>query len=153
MDIKTRPFSSLPEEKRDYLLNSEKTATGFHVCDMRGQFPSFWIFYNDDGEKGRWLYTISHEIGHIVLRHGSNPTEEQESEAEYFAKQLMAPRCLVAALGMCSPKVIHDSFGLSWEAATYLSDSTEQILRNRGGKPYANDEEFLNWCVRKGWLK
>ena len=80
MDIKTRPFSSLPEEKRDYLLNSEKTATGFHVCDMRGQFPSFWIFYNDDGVKGRWLYTISHEIGHIVLTHGSNPTEEQESE-------------------------------------------------------------------------
>jgi len=153
MGIEVRSFSSLPEEKRNYLLGNDKTSTGLHVCDKRKPIPEFSIFFNDDMEKGRWLFTISHEIGHIVLKHGSNPTLEQESEADYFAKQLMAPRCLAVASGMTNPMEIHDVFGLSWEASSYLSSSVSKALLKNGKTTHENDEEFLSWCRGNGWLK
>lgn len=153
MGFKIYSFSSLSEQKRDYLLSDEKTSTGLHICDRRMDKPVFWIFYNDDVEKGRWYYTIGHEIGHIVLGHGSNPTLEQEVEADYFAKQLMAPRCLVVAKNMKSPKEIHSHFCLSWEAANYLSESVERIVEKNAGNRYENDTEFLSWCEGKGWLE
>lgn len=153
MEIKIRSFSSLPEEKRSRLLGNDKTSTGLHVCDKRKPAPEFSIYYNDDTEKGRWLFTISHEIGHIVLKHGSNPTLEQESEADYFAKQLMAPRCLLVARRMTNPMEIHDAFNLSWEASSYLSSSVSKVLLKNEKAVHENDEEFLSWCREKGWLE
>ncbi len=152
MGINVCAFSSLEEEKRDLLLENEKTSTGFYICDRRGAFPLFWIFYNDGLETGRWLFTIAHEIGHIVLRHGSNPTSGQESEADYFAKQLMAPRCLAVAKKMSSPRLIHDTFCLSWEAATYLAEYVDRSLMNCDDRLFENDTAFLQWCDRRGWL-
>ena len=56
------------------------------------------IFYNEDIEtEGRKMWTISHELGHIVLKH-TTQCDKNESEANFFASQLLAPQCVLKQL-------------------------------------------------------
>jgi Zn-dependent peptidase ImmA (M78 family) len=51
---------------------------------------SYIILYNDEMDSNRIRFTIAHEIGHIVLGHEYS-CEETESEADYFARNLLVP--------------------------------------------------------------
>ena len=148
MGIKLTPYSALPEAKRKSMLDIVQT--GIHSCDKSKGYPEFAIIYNDDTEAGRAKLTILHEIGHIALGHGSNPTEEQEAEADYFAKQLAAPRCLLRERGHLTATEIHDIYGLSWEAAGYSADSVSIAFFNYDKEVFENDREFIEWA--RGWL-
>ena len=148
MRIKLMPYSALPDAKRKSMLDIVQT--GIHVCDQSKGYPEFTIVYNDDTEPGREKLTILHEIGHIVLKHGSDPTEEQEAEAEYFAKQLAGPRCLLRERGHLTATEIHDIYGLSWEAAGYSADSVSNAFFSYGKETFENDSEFIEWA--RGWL-
>lgn len=148
MHIKLIPYSSLPDAKRRRMLDIAQT--GVHYCDKSKGYPEYVVVYNDDTETGRAKLTVFHEIGHIVLGHGSDPTEEQEGEAEYFAKQLAAPRCILRLRGHLTATEIHDEYGLSWEAAGYSSDAVEMAFYHYGEEVFENDREYIEWV--RGWL-
>lgn len=147
MRFKLVPYSTLPEAKKKCMLNIVQT--GIHYCDKNKGYPEYTIVYNDATEPGRAKFTVFHEIGHIVLKHGSDPTEEQEAEADYFAKQLAAPRCLLRLRRQLSPTVIQVKYGLSWEAAVYSADSVSNAIANHGDEVFENDREYIEWV--RGW--
>lgn len=146
MRIKLIPYSSLSISKRKRM--QDIVQTGVHCCDKSKGYPEYTIIYNNDNEPGRIKLTIFHEIGHIVLKHGSDPTEEQEAEAEYFAKQLAAPRCLLRFYKHLSTTEIHEKYGLTWEAAGYSSDAVMAAFVRHGTEVFDNDREYINWVRR-----
>ena len=148
MRFKFIPYSALPEAKRKSMLDIVQT--GIHYCDKSQGYPVYVIVYNDDTEPGRAKLTVFHEIAHIVLGHGSDPTEEEEAEADYFAKQLAAPRCLLRLREHLTATEIHDKYGLSWEAAGYSADSVMMAFLNYGKEVFENDREYVEWARR--WL-
>lgn len=85
------------------------------------------IFFNEKEEKYRVRFSIGHELGHMMLGHKMNLTEDdplygiQETEANCFSAQLLMPEQL---LRECSRRgytisidYIMKSFGVSEEAA------------------------------------
>ena len=142
------PYSDLPERKRKEIESIIQT--GFHICSKEKGYPVYTIVYNDKTEPGRAKLTVFHEIGHILLNHGSNPSPKEESEADYFAKQLAAPRCLLRLRGHAGVSEIHDLYGLSIEAAEYSSDAVDMALFNYGKLVFENDREYIKWAKQKG---
>lgn len=94
------------------------------------------IFYNDDIKtSGRKIWSIAHELGHIVLQH-ENQGETEEIEANTFASQLLLPQCVLK-------KIVHSGrnvdsaylikmFGLSKSA----SDSCIRLVAKKMEKDY-----------------
>lgn len=76
------------------------------------------IYFNDKCKNyGRINQTIMHEIGHYILGHISNG-EEEESEANFFAKYTLAPPPLIHKM-LDNPKIedIAENFDISYTAA------------------------------------
>lgn len=93
-----------------------------------------YIFYNDDIEtEGRKMWTISHEIGHIVLGH-STQCDKNEKEANFFASQLLAPQCVLKELvkngAHITPNYLSTKFHLSKEASENCLNSLSKIIDN-----------------------
>lgn len=79
------------------------------------------IFYNEDIEtEGRKTWTISHELGHIVLNH-TTQCDKNEAEANFFAAQLLAPQCVLKDLvkngAKITPLYLSEKFKISKEAS------------------------------------
>lgn len=82
---------------------------------------------------GRQLWTLCHEIGHIICGHHTNSAyeklsenstrkiinQEYESEADYFAATVLAPFPLFKVLNVRSQIDVENIFGLSCEASHY----------------------------------
>lgn len=93
-----------------------------------------YIFYNDDIEtEGRKLWTISHEIGHIVLEH-TTQCEKNEQEANFFASQILAPQCVLKQLIKNGAKVTSDylssKFKISKEASDNCISTLSKVIDN-----------------------
>ena len=73
------------------------------------------IFYNDRKQISRIRFTIAHEIGHILLNH-SQESDLAESEANYFARYLLAPPVLVQLVAYLGPSLVSDIFLIGMEA-------------------------------------
>ena len=150
MRIRLKPYSALPKEVRESLLQGKDTKDGFHTCDVSKGYPVYTIWYNDLKVEERWRHTIAHEIGHIVLRHGSRTGELQEAEADYFAKQLLAPSCLVILTKSFDLEAIQKRFGISFESAIYTLKSTRQRREKYGEVFMEYENNFIEWA--RGWL-
>ena len=83
----------------------------FNVNVLRYQ-----IFYNDQMPPERITFTIMHEIGHIMLEHEEH-TEENEQEANFYAKTALVPLGLISKLNLKTSSDIADTFGISFEFA------------------------------------
>lgn len=78
------------------------------------------IAYNDKKPKTRTRFSLMHELGHDILEH-KNDTPENESEANFFANNMLAPRI---AIYYTRPKLISrisELFGISSSAAYYTA--------------------------------
>ncbi|MBO4864899.1 MAG: ImmA/IrrE family metallo-endopeptidase [Eubacterium sp.] len=118
MEIIIVPYSSLSEKKQKWAL--EISEDGFYYEDNEKCFGQEFIYYNDiDKSYARQNMTILHEIGHCVLDHtGENPNQE-EIEAKFFAKYIIAPPVLVDKINPEWPDEIMNFFDVSPEAAGY----------------------------------
>lgn len=130
----------------------ENNLTLTQVCDMFNSSDGCcqWhpksgncvIFYNDTIQnKGRIRFTIAHEIGHYILEHHLLAKIEllsrsvipeklydfMESEANYFAKSLLAPLPLIFdymdKVRDMDHYLIADIFRISKESAYYVSQN------------------------------
>ena len=105
-----------------------------------------YIFYNDMGrcyERQNW--TILHEIGHIILDHTGH-SDQEEDEANFFAKYAIAPPVLIHKIGAQCPQDIYEVFDISYEAAVYAYDYYRlwKSRYERIHKLTAYEEKLLN---------
>ncbi len=144
MGIKVTPYSCYPKEKLSILLYCSKDGVSLE----KDSVPH--IFYNDEKNHFRIRYTIMHEIGHIVLNH-QEQSELAEKEANFFAKNILAPPVLIHELHISTVEEIVVQFDISLEAATYAFDYYQKWLHygKRYYTPYECDLLQLFGFVRK----
>lgn len=91
----------------------------------------YYIFYDDSCSPGRQRFTIAHEIGHIILVHlmdgqytvinrEPGPQDDPaETQANQVAARLLAPACVLHALGVTTANEISQLCGISQQAAEF----------------------------------
>ena len=113
MGVTLIPYSVLSKKKLNAAL--EESKDGFYVEEFGVEI----IYYNDmDKNYKRINMTILHEIGHCVLDHTGH-SDQEEDEANFFAKYAIAPPVLIDRIGADSPEAIYDAFDISYQAAIY----------------------------------
>lgn len=103
----------------------------------------YLAFYNGTQPPGRVRFTIAHELGHILLGHlgdgqhtvyNREPSPEdapEEHTANVFASRLLAPACVLHALGAVTPEQIAAACDISLAAARFR-DGRMGVLEQRG---------------------
>lgn len=112
------------------MCKSRAGATHYDIENNR-----YLILYNESMIQGRILWTLCHEIGHICLNHlqaidcaeianndGQEPYDQYESEADYFAWNLISPLPIMREMSIRSASEIKTRFGLSTQAAALQYD-------------------------------
>ncbi len=96
----------------------------------------FYIIYNDTEPLRRCRFTIAHELGHIFLGHLLVNTQQYrtfsinddtESQANVFARDLLAPACVLHELKILNTKDIAELCNISFEAAEYRSQRMKTL--------------------------
>lgn len=110
--------------------------SGMTVCDNN----CFSIIYRDSESSRRCRFTIAHELGHIFLGHLMINTpayrtfaiqNDTESAANVFARDLLAPACVLHELKIIAAAEISDLCNISLAAATYREQRMKELeLRN-----------------------
>lgn len=105
---------------------------------------SIILFNSRQPNKRRIAFTLAHELGHIYLGH-KNDTPLFEAEANYFARELLAPSVLVDKIISLNKDTtsrdIHDIFNISVEAAGY------SLCGKAGELSFSQSEiKLLNKC-------
>ena len=135
MGIKLIPYSSLSESERK--AARAFSMDGFSIEKTNGDWITF--FNDEDNNYERINRTIMHEIGHFALGHTGEVGEEEEMEANFFAKYALAPPPLVHRLPIINKDSIKETFNISWRAAEYALQYYEKWL-NYGGALYRDYE-------------
>lgn len=120
------------------MCKSKSGATHYDVEQNR-----YLILYNASMNYGRILWTLCHEIGHICIGHletveeaniaytdWREPYNQFESEADYFAWNMIAPLPIMRELGIRTPSEIQSVFGLSSQAAALQFDRYTKWCRS-----------------------
>ena len=76
------------------------------------------LAYNSDKPNGRIRFSLMHELGHCMLGHKSDSTQN-EQEANCFASNILAPRIAMYYAKCNSASDVKKVFGLSLEASEY----------------------------------
>ena len=115
MGIKVIPCSALSEQKESAFLKLSNDGFLTEFCDH-----TWVIYYNDHCQSyGRINHTIMHGVGHYALGHVKEG-EEEEAEAEFFAKYALAPPPLIHNMvENINPFSIMKKFDTSYAAALY----------------------------------
>lgn len=120
----------------------------------------FEIIYCDSEPSYRCRFTIAHELGHIFLGHLIINTpiyrtfairDDLESEANVFARDLLAPACVLHELNALNANEIADLCNISISSAKYRAERMA-ILEKRNAwyfhplerKVYKQFESFIN---------
>ena len=100
------------------------------------QNDKFYIIYADEQSPQRCRFTIAHELGHIFLGHlfnkngkGFLTTDDTESSANVFARDLLAPACVLHELQVLTAPEISQLCNISLEAATYRAERMKELER------------------------
>ena len=95
------------------------------------QDGKFYIVYRDTEPSYRCRFTIAHELGHIFLGHVMIDTpmyrtfainNDNESAANVFARDLLAPACVLHELGITNATDIAKLCNISPTAAGYRAE-------------------------------
>ena len=136
MGITLIPYSSLTARQQEAVMRI--STDGFYMEDRYGNDI---IYYNDDVSYKRMNMTILHEIGHCVLDHRGE-SEEEEAEANFFAKYAAAPPPLIHRIKPERSEDIANFFCISYTAAVYAYGYYQKWLAH-GGENYTEYETRL----------
>lgn len=137
MNIIVIPYSHCSDAKKIALLNA--SGDGMSCLDYsRG--GRFVIYYNDENcGPQRQRFTIMHEIGHIVLEHEES-NDETESEANFFARNALAPLPIVIDSDITDLFDISNTFDISLECA-------DIVLRTLGKRLHSSYGELKDYEI------
>ena len=126
------PYSLLSADKRNEVMQLSRDGSSELKKDPSTGMLRFYIYYNDSKSHERQRFTIFHEIGHCKLGHFEErcnlPYEEQESEANHFAKYTMSPNPLIHVLAVSDALDLSDRFDTSMESANYTFNAYRKWL-------------------------
>lgn len=142
------------------LCESESGCTHYDISKDR-----YLVLFNsstaNNNVSGRIRWTLTHELGHVILSHLpyiaepyiaehnfnnlSNP--ELEAEADYFSSLLLCPMPLYEQLHIQSASDIQKVFGLSYEASDVRWKAYIKWKRNHRKTAWENDMRrlYLNY--------
>lgn len=122
------------------LSNQCKLSDGFTYCNG----GKAYIFYDDATcSLGRQRFTVAHELGHIILGHvgagehtvanrDPSPNDNpHEIQANQFAARILAPACVLHAMGVTKAEDISQICEISLLAAEFRA-SRLVVLEQRG---------------------
>ena len=100
----------------------------------------WFIVYDDSNSRQRCRFTVAHELGHIFLGHElkkrGNLTQTirdsesfAEQEANIFASRLLAPACVIWALGLRTANEISSVCDISHSAAEFRAERMETLYK------------------------
>lgn len=91
------------------------------------------IIYKDEERLERCRFTIAHELGHIFLGHTLNNEngEDEEKAANVFARDLLAPACVLHEIKVWDAVAIARLCNISLQAASVRAERI-QTLEQRG---------------------
>lgn len=124
------------------------------------QNDKLYIVYADEQSPQRCRFTIAHELGHIFLGHlfkadgnGFLKTDEAEHSANVFARDLLAPACVLHELQALTAAAISDLCDISLEAATYRAERMAELERRNAFNLHPLErqvkEQFANFINKK----
>ncbi len=100
------------------------------------QDDKLYIIYADEQSPQRCRFTIAHELGHIFLGHlfskdgnGFVTTDDAEHSANVFARDLLAPACVLHELHATNAAAIANLCNISFDAATYRAERMSELER------------------------
>lgn len=100
------------------------------------QYDKLYIIYADEQSPQRCRFTIAHELGHIFLGHlfskdgnGFATTDDAEHSANVFARDLLAPACVLHELHATNAAAIANLCDISFDAATYRAERMAELER------------------------
>jgi len=149
MKISVAKYSDFPDNEQIVLLNGSIDGISYYDDNLK----EFRIIYNDSRIHTRIRFTIAHEIGHIVLGH-KETKEENESEADFFARSLLVPIPIVLYKGIDIEEIIMEEFDVSYYVACIVSNNIKSRLDSghKGLKDY--EKELLkqfNLYAKENW--
>lgn len=129
------------------MCKSHSGATHYDIEQNR-----YLILYNASMNNGRTLWTLCHEIGHICIGHletmedaeiaytdWREPYNQFESEADYFAWNMIAPLPIMREMGVRTVAEAQSMFGLSSQAAALQFDRYTKWCRSHIKTSWGNN--------------
>lgn len=124
------------------------------------QNDKLYIIYADEQSPQRCRFTIAHELGHIFLGHlfkengnGFATTDDAEHSANVFARDLLAPACVLHELQALTSAAIANLCDISLEAATYRAERMAELERRNAFYLHPLErqvkEQFANFINKK----
>ena len=74
------------------------------------------VYYNSTNSEGRIRFSLIHELGHYILGH-TEESSDNEEEANAFASNFLAPRPITFQQELKTAEQIRDYYGISISAA------------------------------------
>ncbi len=139
----------------DFVINMCKSKSGCTHYDNKSK--NYLVLYNNSNTNhnvnGRILWTLAHELGHIILKHvprvqfnsiaenGFNEdiNKQFETEADFFAANLLSPFQLFKPLEINSSSDIQNIFGLSAQASNFRWENYQKWKQNHIKTAFDND--------------
>lgn len=124
------------------------------------QNDKLYIVYADEQSPQRCRFTIAHELGHIFLGHlfkadgnGFLITDDAEHSANVFARDLLAPACVLHELHATNAAAIANLCNISFDAATYRAERMSELERRDAFYLHPLErqvkEQFANFINKK----
>lgn len=145
------------------LLNNDESGMTILDNDM------YFIVYKDSESPYRCRFTIAHELGHIFLGHLTITTQkyrtfvnndENENAANIFARDLLAPACVLHELKISKAEDIARICNISMQAAEIRAERMA-ILEKRNAwyknpiekQVFYQFERFINEYYKSGHIR
>lgn len=136
------------EKAVNFGCNVDYSKNGDTIIDSDNRYV---IIYNETHTEQRIRWTISHELGHIMLNHfrGVCVDTNKEAAANYFARELLMPLAVLDSLGARSAEEIAEICNVSLEAAKIREGSFKR--RDEFKAKYGNTKHDLKFlaCFNK----
>lgn len=152
---KLTPYSALEASKLSEIRSiapKDALNDGFSIIppkpDRKGYLA--YIYYNDDKKViksiERLNFTIAHEIKHVIFRE-KNSADDEESEADHFARYLLAPTPLLVIGKYEEICDVQKRFGLTFTAASNALAAKNHRVKAYGNSLFEYERGFVDWFL------
>lgn len=153
--IRLTPYSALEASKLAEIKSiapNEELKDGFSIVLKKPDSEGYqaYTYYNDDKKEmnfsERPSFTIAHEIKHVILRE-RDPNDNEEREANHFARYLLAPMPLLIVGKYENPYEIQERFGLTFTASCNALEAMNHRVKAHGYSLFEYESDSIDWFL------